>query len=500
MASSSSAKLPVAYSHCLDPAAAADRCRASEDVESLDRSACVPLDEVLTAIGDGYFHARLWWICGFGFAAASMEVVVMAFLLPAIRDSWKLDNYQLGMLPTIVGIGSIFGELLCSSIADHFGRRWVFWATTTLVAVFGMLSAFSPNVAWLCVLRIVVGFGFGGSIAVDFPLYCEFLPTSARNKRLFQMQVLWPAGQFFTCVIAWLTIPRLGVGIGWRVFCFACAVPCIISACLRPLIPESPRWLLIHQRYLEATDICKDIAIVNGKRPEEVGLSDGVRVILENELTAVQPPRRQRKRAWPLAMRLFAPGLVRTTLGILMFAVSLHAAGYGLLTLMPILLQRKGISPSETYSVMTVTAIAEIPGVLLAMMVANRWGRLLPMKFTLLFVAAALACLAYAKQPLAVICSSCFGALFLEAGWSLLHVYVPEAYPTELRATALGTLSALSSMLSAWVPLYSAFVLETGNTMHTVLFFSSICILGSFSASMWLNVETLGRDLEDRIS
>merc|ERR1719183_2486165 len=115
---------------------------------------------------------------------------------------------------------------------------------------------------------------------------------------------------------------------------------------------------------------------------------------------------------------------------------------------------------------MTVTALAEIPGVLLVMLFANRFGRLLPIKTVLLVGASAFIGLARATNPATVICACCMGAMCLEAGWSLFHVYIPEAYPTELRATALGVLSALSALLSNWVPLYSAFILETESTLH----------------------------------
>lgn len=474
-----------------------------KDIEVAPRCNLIPLDQVLSQIGVGHFHNRLWWICGFGFAAAAMEVVVMAFLLPALRDAWKLSEYQIGVVPTVVGVGSIVGEIFCSSMADHFGRKQVFWGTSVLVAAFGIVSAFSPNVVWLCAVRIIVGFGFGGNIAVDFPLYCEFLPTEDRNNRLFQMQLLWPFGQCATCLIAWLTIPRLGPSVGWRAFLVACALPSLLSSFFRRYIPESPRWLLLHNRPREATRICREIAIINGKNPAEVGIpDDAMRVCLDNEASALCDSSEsiQPKSLVPLAFRLLGPSLRRTTLGLLVFSCALHTAGYGILTLMPSLLERKGIPQIDTYLSMTLTSVAQLPGVLIAMMISKRVGRLPLIKVVLLLTSLALAFFAKAQKPLAVIGCSCLGSMFLEVGWALFHVYIPEVYPTQLRATALGMISAVSAIFSGAAPLLSAYILVTENTMYAIFFFSFCCVLGSVGAIVGLHVETCGRELEDRLA
>jgi len=117
-------------------------------------SAQIPLDQVLSKIGLGYFHMRLWWICGFGFSAAAIEVVLMSFVFPELaRGPWKLDEYQLGALATIIGCGSIFGTTLFGGLADMYGRRNVFMITVVIVVVFGLASSFASSYYWLAGLR-----------------------------------------------------------------------------------------------------------------------------------------------------------------------------------------------------------------------------------------------------------------------------------------------------------------------------------------------------------
>eukprot|EP00971_Amphidinium_carterae_P210515 4177119-Amphidinium_carterae.1 len=90
----------------------------SIDVRPLE----VPLDEVLSAIGDGWFQTRLTWVCGLGFSAAAVEVVLTGFAFTELLEVWNLSEQELSVVPMLVGIGSILGELCWGPMADYFGR------------------------------------------------------------------------------------------------------------------------------------------------------------------------------------------------------------------------------------------------------------------------------------------------------------------------------------------------------------------------------------------
>jgi len=455
----------------------------------------VSLDQVLADIGLGPFHARLTVVAGLGFAASAIEEVLTAFLFPELRHHWKMTEYALGALPSISGFGSIIGEFFWGHVADHYGRRPVFMITVFIVVIFGIASSFSSGYGSLYALRLAVGFGYGGNIAVDFVLFSEFLPTQGRGAMLFAMSAFWPLGQCVAVIIAWLVIPSLG----WRWYLIFCALPSLAVAFLRPLFPESPRWLLLHGRDEEALEICQQIAFCNGKCLEDLGIGPGVKLTLDNETAALLDGNDQPKEICRIgALRLFEPGLWRTTLGSLILVASLGWSGYITSTFLPSFLVMKGIPKLSVYVSMLASSLSQFPGVVVAWLLATTLGRRLPISVSLLCVGVAMVFFAFARNKAVVVFWSCLQAAFLEFGWALFHTYLPEVYPTELRATAIGFITALGSLISVGVPMFTAWIVDTRGDEAAIITVAAVS--GFVALITWLlfNIETMDRDLSDR--
>lgn len=463
--------------------------------------AAVPLDTVMSRIGTGWFQIRLWWISGLGFSAAAVEVVMMSFVFPELRDGpWNLNEYELGALVTVIGCGSVVGTPLFGYLADMYGRRPVFIGTVLIVVVFGVASAFASNIYMLAGLRFFVGFGYGGNIAVDFSLYSEFLPTEGRGKMLFMLTAFWPVGQVLTAVLAWYVIPALG----WRPFIALCALPSLVTSFFRPYIPESPRWLLTQNRHQEATEVCVQMAETNGKSVEEVGLGGLAQVCLENEASSLDGGRLAtdlQRQCSPFSTSKCA-GLITgkmrtTTLGLVIMVVGLNYTGYGTQTMMPSILQMKGIEKADMYEQMILISLAQLPGVIGATLVATHCGRLIPLRISLVLAGVALIGFALAQKQSHVLACTMLASCFLEAGWAVYHVYVPEVYPTDCRASATGLLSACGSVIAMIGPMVSAKLLDAESPFRAILAFSSCALFAGISSWFLLHIETQDRDLND---
>jgi len=459
-------------------------------------SSRIPLDEVLAKIGVGCFHMRLLWICGFGFSAAAVEVVLMSFVFPQLALApWSLNEYQLGFMATAIGCGTITGTTLFGGLADRYGRRPVFMVTCVIVCVFGILSSFSPSYFWLIGLRFCVGFGYGGNIAVDFTLYSEFLPTEGRGKMMILLTFFWPLGQILAVVTAWVIIPRFG----WQAFVAACTIPTIITAFARPFIPESPRWLLVQGRVEEATQVCCEMAEVNGVSAAEIGLGEGDEVCLDNENTGleIRPETLQQRHFFFSLSRLFSPSLWQTTVGLIILGSSLSYTGYGTLTLMPRFLEMKGVSTPNMYRSMLLNSSAQVPGCFIAAFAGLYLGRLAPLKASIFVAGAALFGFALANTQLQITMCTMTAACFLEVGWATYHVYVAEVFPTECRCAATGFLAAAGSVVAILGPIMSAALITTQRLLTVVTVFASIAMLAGISSYLLLSIETKDRDLAD---
>lgn len=462
------------------------------------RPPCANLDQVLTKIGTGYFHSRLLLISGLGFSAAGVEVVIVAFLLPELRRQWGLTEYQLGLFASTTGVASVVGQLVWGAFADRFGRRLCFMITVLFVAVFGTLTSMSQGLVSLICFRAGCSFGIGGNISVDFTMFTEFLATQDRGRMLFRMQVFWPVGQLVACLIARYVIPFSG----WRVFLAVCVVPAVVTALFRPLIPESPRWLLLQGRDEDAIEVCRHMAILNGVSPDDVGLGTGATLSLAgNESTPLAQAPGSQSKGNPLALaaKLFSPSLLYTTLGICTFSIVLHTVGFGALTYMPSMLQFKGINRLDYMNFMIIGTLCEIPGVI-TIALSHWMGRLMPMKLGFIGASVCFLMFAAAQTFPIIITSVCFLMFFVEGSWALFHVYVPEIYPTEIRATAVALLTSAGSLGAFFTPFIATYV-QAHNGLASVCSFFAICgMLGSVAAFLFLHIETCDRDLDDRAS
>jgi putative MFS transporter len=195
--------------------------------------------------------------------------------------------------------------------------------------------------------------------------------------------------------------------------------------------------------------------------------------------------------------RLFGPTLCCTTVGLLLIVAALSYCGYGVMTLMPSLLDLKGIPKNNMYFSMMMNAVAQFPGVVVAAAFGIGFGRLYTMRGAMFVIGVALFGFTFVSSSEAVLACTMIASSALEVGWCLYHVYVPEVYPTELRAFATGVLSAGGSIISMAAPLVSAFFLQGENPFRAVLVFAACALCAGVSSFFLLHVETKDRDLED---
>jgi putative MFS transporter len=58
-------------------------------------------------------------------------------------------------------------------------------------SLFGLFSAFAPNLPTLLVTQILTGFGLGGDMPVDTALFAEFLPKEKRGQLMVLLSSFW---------------------------------------------------------------------------------------------------------------------------------------------------------------------------------------------------------------------------------------------------------------------------------------------------------------------
>ncbi len=285
-------------------------------------------DDAIRHVGFGRFQIKLMVLCGLGWAADAMEVLLISFVIPAVRKEWNLDATQLGLLATAIFLGMLIGALVWGRASDLVGRKVSFISTIAIDSIFGLLSAFSPSFAWLIILRMLTGFGVGGTLPVDYSIFAEYLPPQKRGRYLVLLESFWALGVVATAGLAWLILPRLG----WRWLLAVSALPGILIFFIQREIPESPRYLLVSGKPEQAREVLAKVAAANG------------RVLPNRPLQPVEPMVKAR------ATDLLTPRLRMTSLLLWLIWFALSLGYYGTFTWLPSFLGGK-MNTLDVYNV-----------------------------------------------------------------------------------------------------------------------------------------------------
>ncbi|GAB4820262.1 hypothetical protein N2152v2_007308 [Parachlorella kessleri] len=157
-----------------------------------------------------------------------------------------------GTNEVIVGtakLGAFVGTFLGGALMLYYGRRTAIGIDSLFFIAGPVLMSAASNVLMLVAGRFVVGVGIGVS-AVVVPAYLgEVSPAQYRGRVVELYEVLLCVGMLSAALgdAAFQSLPN-----NWRWMVGVPALPALVMSLALCLLPESPRWLVIHGRLDEA--------------------------------------------------------------------------------------------------------------------------------------------------------------------------------------------------------------------------------------------------------
>jgi hypothetical protein len=268
----------------------------------------------------------------------------------------------------------------------------------------------------------------------------------------------------------------------WRVYIYACASFYAVSIFMYFFLHESPRWLILRDRYEEAFDILNNVAHTNGA-PEALHHYSGVGS--NSEMTV-------HSTTWAESIKpLFDARFARTSAALLpIWLLSIGLVYYGIVVITPSFFS---VDDNE-YLGSLISCFAEVVGFFGTMTLVNYVSRIHLM----------MGCSALATVFLFIECffldNSTVGSITLISARMfaisllfIIYLYTLEYYPTSSRNTALGL------MLSAakFGNIAASFVGEYAETSFSIPFIT-VCIVLAFFLIVSLPVETKDIMMPDR--
>ena len=410
--------------------------------------------------------------------ADSMEALLMAFVTETAQADYGCSPTHMSFVALCVFLGMALGSTFFGYLSDRFGRKkGLFWSMAA-TAVFGALSALSPNVWWLMLLRALTGIGIGG-FHTGVTLYTELLPTHTRSLQLTIIQSFWALGVLLQCVLAW-TMCELS----WRWLVLATAVPAAISCTTYLLIPESPRFLVLHDRPEEAKKVLLRAAVKNKKLdvlPEAFDLRSGETV---TERAGI------RDRFAPL-VRTAAMRRLTVTVSLVWFTALFSYYGVVFLT------AQSSYGISNRYVEHLVVSFAEVPAYVGTFFFSIRFGRKKGMIISSTCTACCMLVLAFQESipREANFCLMFFCRWSIAIFFALAVLYTPEAFPTSVRATGFGiasTCARIGCMLTPFV----AIKVRSVSVLAAAMVYVGVLCVGVISSCL-LPFDTSNKSLRE---
>ena len=428
------------------------------------------VDGHVTGIGGSATSGHVW----LSFASASLAwmfdamdlTIFMLVLVPSVSELIGSTDpasvaHAGGVILACKLLAWGLGGVAFGVVADRAGRAKTMMVTVLIYSVFTGLSGLAQSWWQLIGLQALAGIGIGGEWAAGAALVAETWPERSRQRALVAMQMSFAAGFFLAGLLNVVVGP-----IGWRWVLAAGAAPAVLALPLRWFVPEPERWLAVRRRErASAAD-----ASLSGAR---------------------------------FLMQIWAPDLRRRTVVGVTTAAALMIGAWGTTTLLPTWIVQLAGRDGGTRAI-TATGqcfmlanLGAILGYLVVMWLNDAIGRRWTYALVVLgCIASALFTFTQIRTIAALMWVMPLYGFFAIGGFATIAAYLPELFPTRIRATGQGFCWNTARALTALGPLGSGvLVAGLGSVPAAAALLTASYAIGL--VAIWFGPETRDVPLTD---
>jgi MFS family permease len=371
---------------------------------------------------------------------------------------------------TLLGWG--IGGLIGGVIADYIGRKRTMMLAILAYSITTGLSAFAWDWISFAVLRFLVGIAIGSEWVTGASIISEMWPDRARGRGVGLMQSGLGVG-FFLASFIWLFVGAMGPN-AWRYMFLIGVLPALMTLWVRRAIPESERWERVNDQ--------RQAAIERKRSGASLGAQDEALARFTVADLFVEPEIRRR------IILAFLMSLATTFAfwGISAWIppyVGAAAAKAGLVN-----------QAWQSYAGMALNGSAVLGYVAFGFL-ADAVGRKPTTLFYIVASMVSVALLFLWTQDLGfMLVAAGLCGIFVSGQYTWMAAWLPELFPTRVRATAAGFVFNTPRLIAWTGPLISGWLIaEAGGFSQAAVAISMIYII-SLAAAPFLP-ETKGKPL-----
>ncbi|HZX57244.1 MAG TPA: sugar porter family MFS transporter, partial [Mucilaginibacter sp.] len=392
------------------------------------------------------------------------DTAVISGAEKAIQVYWSLGPKLHGLTISIAIIGTVFGALFGRIPADALGRKKTLVIIAFIFLFASLGTALATNWYLFMVLRFIGGLGVGAS-SVTAPIYIsEISPAKSRGRLVILFQLNIVLGILIAFVSNYL-IGLYGQNLhdSWRYMLGVMAVPSIMFLLLLNLVPESPRWLILHKSNHD--DAKKTLKVINAEGFEE----DYTNIINANADDA------QDKGGEDIFTKRYR---FPATLAIL-FAFFNQVSGINaIMYYAPRIFEMTGFSKNDSLLSTTYLGVINLIFTMLAIKFIDTTGRrklMLIGSFGLIFTLGLVSYSFFTKNFGGYYVTGslvCFMAFFAFSQGAVIWVFISEIFPNQVRAKGQTLGSGTHWIMAALITFSFPYFAEKLGGGYTFLFFT----------------------------
>ncbi len=338
---------------------------------------------------------KLLLLIGTAWLFDALDVALLSFIMPVIKQSWHLSASQMGAVSAVTSLGMMIGALGCGYLADKIGRKPILIATLLLFSFGNLLLTVTPNVGWFLAVRFITGIGLGGELPVAATIIADHFTGTKRARMLVLVDSFWAFGWILASVLSFVIMPKFG----WRITVLITALMGLYALLMRRHLPEKTK-----------TEVTS-----------KLGFGPALREV------------------WSAKYRR-ATFCLSTLWFIIMFAY------YGMFLWLPSVLVMRGFSVVHSFGYTVLMSLAQLPGYYLAAWLIGKMPRKVVLTIYLLGTMLSAWAFGTATTETMILISGAWLSFFTLGAWGIMIAFTPGQFEVSVRGMGMGFAQSIGRM------------------------------------------------------
>ena len=323
----------------------------------------------------GRFTVTTALIVALGGFLMGFDASVISGVVGFIEIEFALSKIELGWSVASLAFMATFAMLGAGPLSDRLGRKPVLQIAALMFALSAVWSALAGSFIELVAARMVGGLGVGAALIIA-PMYiAELSPATLRGRMVSLNQlniVIGISVAFFSNYLIlqlgestadWATALNFQAW-NWRWMLGLETVPALLYLLFLTRVPESPRWLIMHQREAEAL-----ATLQRAYGPEQADAE--LQMIRANIRQASQSESQQQ----PLRYLFHKPMRLVLLIGISVAVLQQITGINSVFFYAPMIFEQSGIGTDASFMQAILVGLTNLVFTLVAMALIDRLGR-----------------------------------------------------------------------------------------------------------------------------